>query len=195
MPPPPARPFLLSRMKEGTETTPHLQDLTPDLSREPSERSNNSERDRSLKQRPYSKSKHPSLLERLNPLMKSSSAPSHPILPSSMTSRRLLDRISPGQQGEVQEPLLKEPLNLPPLHRTLLSRMGQSQTLTSSSFRPNPTQGTPGDSIQSTRNQRMWKRDLSSALSQTCVEHGNCSFHVSCMSATLCRIVVMYGCY
>jgi hypothetical protein len=26
------------------------------------------------------------------------------------------------------------------------------------------------------------------------VEHGDCSFHVSCMSATWWRIVVMYGC-
>jgi hypothetical protein len=80
-----------------------------------------------------------------------------------MTSRMLLDRISPGQQGDVQEPLSKEPLNLPPLYWTLLSHMGQSQTLTSSSFLPNPTQGIPGDSIQSTPNQRMWKRGLRSA--------------------------------
>jgi hypothetical protein len=42
--------------------------------------------------------------------------------------------------------------------------MGQSQTLTLSSFRPNPTQGMPGDSIQSTRNQRMWKRGPRSTI-------------------------------
>jgi hypothetical protein len=42
--------------------------------------------------------------------------------------------------------------------------MGQSQTLTLSSFRPNPTQRMSGDSIQSTQNQRMWKRGPRSTI-------------------------------
>jgi hypothetical protein len=169
---------LLSRMKDGTETTPYLQDLTPDLSREASEQSNSSERGRSPKQRPYSKSKHLSLLKRLNPPMKSSSVPYHPILPFSTTSRKLVDRISPGQQGNIQKPLSKEPLNLAPLRRTLLSRMGQSQTLTSSSFQLNPIQGMPEDSIQLTQNQRMWKRGSRSATgpqSMRSSSHGKAS--------------------
>jgi hypothetical protein len=165
-------------MKDGTETTPYLQDLTPDLSREASEQSNSSERGRSPKQRPYSKSKHLSLLKRLNPPMKSSSVPYHPILPFSTTSRKLVDRISPGQQGNIQKPLSKEPLNLAPLRRTLLSRMGQSQTLTSSSFQLNPIQGMPEDSIQLTQNQRMWKRGSRSATgpqSMRSSSHGKAS--------------------
>jgi hypothetical protein len=53
----------------------------------------------------------------------------------------------------------------------------------------NPCHGLLASSIQSLEG---LLRTLSDGET---VEHGDCSFHVSCMSATLWHIVVMYGCY
>ena len=77
-------------------------------SRPPLLLSNSSEREKSQKQRPCLISRQPSLLERMNPPMKSLSARSHPTSASWTTSSSLLERISPGKQHlplELQEPL------------------------------------------------------------------------------------------
>ena len=145
MHPPPARPSLLSCLTEGTETTPCLQDLPQQQSRPPLLLSNSLEREKSQKQRPYSISRQPSLLERMNPPMKSLSAHSHPTSASWTTFRSLLVRISPGEQYlplEFQEPLNKKPLSNTLLDRPLLPPTSQSQTLMSSSFLPQVTQQT-----------------------------------------------------
>ena len=145
MHPPPARPSLLSRLTERAETTPCLYDLPQQQSRLPLLLSNSLEREKFQKQRPYSISRQPSLLERMNPPMKSLSVCSHPISASWMTSRSLLERISPGEQHlplEFQEPLNQKPLSNTLLHHPLLPPTSQSQTLMSSSFLPQVTQQT-----------------------------------------------------
>ena len=161
MHPPPATPSFLSRLTERTETTPCPQNLPQQQSRPPLLLSNSLEREKSQKQRPYSISRQPSLLERMSPPMKSLSAPSHPTSASWTTSRSLLERISPGKQHlplELQEPLNQKPLSNTLLHRPLLPPISQSQTLMLSSFLPQVTQQTRGDSIKLTQKERSQKR-------------------------------------
>ena len=79
-------------------SVPCPQDLPQQQSRPPLLLSNSSEREKSQKQRPYLTFRQPSLLERMNPSMKSLSVCSHPTSTSWMTSRSLLERISPGKQ-------------------------------------------------------------------------------------------------
>ena len=121
--------------------------------------SNSSEGAKSQKQRPYSKSRPTSLLERMNHPIRSSSVPYPPILASSTTSSGLLERISP-RKG--LRPLKsEEPLQAPPqpqYQAPLLTPIQQSQNLRSSSFLPHPIAETPGDITQRTQSPRMQKR-------------------------------------
>jgi hypothetical protein len=125
--------------------------------------SNTSEREKSQKQRPYSKSRQPSLLERMSPPMRSLSVHSHPTSASSIS---LLERISPGEQPhplEFQEPLNQKPLSEQLLQPPLPPPTGNRQTMMSSSFQPQATQQVLGGSIQSTQNLRRQKRGQRSA--------------------------------
>ena len=126
----PAKPSLLSRSTEKTETTPCPQDLPQQQFRPPFLLSNSSEREKSQKQRPYSISRQPSLLQSMNPPMKSLSAPSHPTSAIWTTSSSLLERITV-QGSSIFHSSCKSPKPKAPIQHS-------SSSPTSSSNQPEP---------------------------------------------------------
>ena len=158
MHPPSAKPSLLSQIQQEPGSTPFQQDLPHNQSNQQLGSLSSTGKCKFQRQRPFSRSNSPSLLERLSPQMRSSFPPFLPIslflmtLPSSLLTRFTPEELQP------HKPLTSSTHLCP-----LLSRIEDNQSLMLSSSPPHPFLETPAGSTPLSLSQEMLKKGQKSA--------------------------------